>query len=307
MKHLNKPAIILCLFGYGLVIQAQKTITATGGNATRSPDTLVQSAHKLSAGMYDGSREIKKEYCGIKDSEISEKKLNRKYVLQREIKGINTCYLELSKDRSFLYKPGKNSVSIFLITHGRGIIKQGGRQFEVNGVNLFVPSLMEEASVLADNGTLGMLEIIIKLTGDELQFFKQQQNKLPYFVDYTKCREYKESIKSEKTISRMILPENIVPRFCMGSVETSGPDEVGAHSHPMLEQLFFGLTKNNCIVKADGTEAAFGENTLLHIPLGSMHGVIVEEGKTLNYIWMDLFRSQEDMGYIKDNHIMKGK
>jgi hypothetical protein len=307
MKHLNIPAIILCLFGYGLVIQAQKTITATGGNASTSPDTLVQSARKLSAGIYDGSREIKKEYCDIKDSEISEKKLNRKFVLQREIKGIKTCYFELSKDRSFIYKPGKNSVSVFLITHGSGIIKQGDRQFEVNGVNLFVPSLIEKASVLADNGTLGMLEIIIRLTGDELQFFKQQQNNMPYFVDYTKCREYKESIKSEKTVSRMILPENIIPRFCMGSVETSGPDEVGAHSHPMLEQLFFGLTKNNCIVKADGIEAVFGENTLLHIPLGSKHGVIVEEGKNLNYIWMDLFRSQEDMGYIKDNHIMKEK
>ena len=103
----------------------------------------------------------------------------------------------------------------------------------------------------------------------------------------------------------MILPENIVPRLCIGSVETSGPDEVGAHTHPMLEQLFYGLKMNNCIVRADGIEAAFKENTLLHIPLGSRHGVVVEEGKILNYIWMDLFRSQEDMGYIRDNHIMK--
>ena len=105
----------------------------------------------------------------------------------------------------------------------------------------------------------------------------------------------------------MILPEDIIPRFCMGSVETSGPDNVGAHSHAMLEQLFYGLKMNNCIVKADEIKATFKENYLLHIPLGSRHEVVVEEGKVLNYIWMDLFRSQEDMGYIKENHIMKDK
>ncbi len=248
MRHLNKLSIIFCLLGYVLAIQAQNAISAADGKA----GTPGQSENKLSAGVHNGSKEIKKESCYIKDSEISGKSLNRKPVLKGEIEGINTYYHELLKESSILYKPGKKSVSVFLITHGRGIIKQGSRQFEANGVNLFVPSVMEEATILADNGNLGILEIIITLTADELQSVKQEQNILPYFVDYTKCREYKEAIKSEKTISRMILPENIIPRFCMGSVETTGPDEVGAHAHPMLEQLFFGLTKNDCIVTADG-------------------------------------------------------
>jgi hypothetical protein len=273
--------------------------------APGSPDTLIQSAHKFLSRIYGRSLEVKKEYCGIRDSEISKKEVIRKHVLQAEIEGVNTYYIELPKENPFLIKPRQDSVSLYLITHGRGIIKQGIRQFDVNGLNLFVPSVMEEASVWANNSDFGMLEIVIKLTGDEYQSLKQQKDKLPYFVDYTQCSQYKEAIKSEKTISRMILPENIIPRLCMGSVETYGPDRVGAHVHPMLEQLFFGLKMNDCIVKADGIEATFKENTLLHIPLGSRHGAVVEEGKVLNYIWMDLFRSQEDMGYIKENHIMK--
>jgi len=273
--------------------------------ASGTSDTLIQSSHKLLSAIYGRPLEIKKDYCGKSDSEIFEKKINRKVVLQGEIIGINTYYVELFKDDPYLIKPRQDSVSLYLITHGKGIITQGISQFEVNGLNLFVPAIMEEASVLADKGDFRMLEIIIRLTSTEYQLLKQQQNKLPYFVDYTQCRQYKEAIKSEKTISRMILPEDIIPRFCMGSVETSGPDKVGAHSHPMLEQLFYGLKGNDCIVKADGTEAIFKENVLLHIPLGSRHGVDVEEGKILNYVWMDLFRSQEDMGYIKENHIMK--
>lgn len=167
--------------------------------------------------------------------------------------------------------------------------------------------MLEKASIKADNGSLGILEITIMLNENEFQSVKMQTERLPYFVDYTKCIEYKESIKSPKTISRTILPENIIPRFCLGSVETSGPDEVGAHAHPMLEQLFFGLANNDCIVRADEATTTFKENTLLHIPLGSTHGVTVEEGKILYYIWMDLFRSEEDMSYIRENHITKDK
>jgi|WetSurMetagenome_2_1015567.scaffolds.fasta_scaffold00791_3 hypothetical protein len=275
--------------------------------ASGTSDTLIHSSHKLLARIYERSLEIKKEYCGISDSVISGESVYRKPVLEGEIDGINTCYMELHKDNPYLIKPGQNSISAYLITHGTGIIKQGSKKFEVNGLNLFVPSIMEEASVVADKEDFGMLEIVIKLTSAEYQLLKQQPDKLPYFVDYTQCRQYKEAIKSEKTVSRMILPENIIPRFCMGSVETSGPDKVGAHSHAMLEQQFFGLKMNDCIVNADGIKASFKENILLHIPLGSRHEVVVEEGKILNYIWMDLFRYQEDMGYIKENHIMKDK
>ena len=102
----------------------------------------------------------------------------------------------------------------------------------------------------------------------------------------------------------MILNEDIVPRLCMGSVETSGPDEVAAHIHPMLDQLFFGLSGNDCMVMAGTAESRFLENDLLHIPLGSRHGVSVETGKYLNYIWIDLFHTQEEMGYMKDTHII---
>lgn len=276
MRYLTKPVIIFCLSATGLAMQLHK------------------------------SGEIKKEVCSINKPSNS-KYIERKPVLPGEISGINTFYLELPEGRSYVYKPRSGTVSLFLVTHGRGSINQGSRQFEVNNVNLFVPSVLEKASINAANGTLGILEIIITLNETEFESVRQQKDKLPYFVDYTKGIEYKENIKSAKTISRTILPENIIPRFCMGSVETSGPDEVGAHAHPMLEQLFFGLANNDCIVRADEAETQFKENTLLHIPLGSTHGARVEEGKILYYIWMDLFRSQEDMRYIKENHIIKDK
>ena len=88
----------------------------------------------------------------------------------------------------------------------------------------------------------------------------------------------------------------------MGSVETEGPDIVDRHEHPMLEQLFFGLKGNECLVAADDLSLEFTEDMLLHIPLGSSHGVEVSKEKKLHYLWLDFFMNQDDMSYISEAH-----
>jgi len=127
--------------------------------------------------------------------------------------------------------------------------------------------------------------------------------KFPIFLSYSDCKTYKEKIKSEKTVSRTLLSEYTFPRLCIGSVETTGDDHVAAHRHPMLEQLFFGLQDNDCIVKADESEMEFKESVLLHIPLGSNHSVDVQKPKKLHYIWIDLFRERKGMDWITQEHI----
>jgi quercetin dioxygenase-like cupin family protein len=123
----------------------------------------------------------------------------------------------------------------------------------------------------------------------------------PWVRAFRECEAYAEAIKSAETVSRMILPENVVPRVAMGTVETTGPDRVAPHRHPMLEQLFLGLLGNRAAVQADDTEVAFDEATLLHIPLGSNHGASVEQGHRLYYVWMDFFTTREGQVHLQ-NH-----
>jgi len=248
---------------------------------------------------------IRKESC---ETDSSDKQLTKKLVLKGEIHDLNTISIHIPDREALHFVPPQDTISIFLFTHGMGKIKQGKRQFNVMEIAVYVPACSEEATFISLNGKLEILEIILQLSEDDKQDIKNRQDLLPYpyFVIYSKCKKYKESIKSDKTINHMLLPENIVPRFCMGAVQTYGPDRVGSHAHPMLEQLFFGLNENDCVVTADRAVTSFEENVLLHIPLGSEHGIRVEEGKMLNYIWMDFFHTREDMGYMAENHIMKG-
>ncbi len=129
-----------------------------------------------------------------------------------------------------------------------------------------------------------------------------EKHKALYFKSFEDCPVYTEAIKSPKTLNRMILPERLVPRFCIGTVETTGPDEVGAHSHPMLEQLFLGLPGCRCTVYADDTSILLTENMIIHIPLGSMHSVKVAGGDKLAYVWLDFFKTIEGQDYISEQH-----
>jgi hypothetical protein len=248
---------------------------------------------------------IKAARCEITGASDFERGIARILILPGEIIGIKTFWAELHGGIANKYLPEENEQRILLFTDGTGSIAQDGVNFAIDELSLFVPDIHRDFIISSGKKNLRYLEIIVHLAEEDLVWLGEREDKFPYFIRYTECRKYIDETKSEKTVSKIILPEDIVPRLCIGSVQTRGPDEVGAHTHPMLEQLFFGLMGNNVIVMADSAEARFLEKDLLHIPLGSSHGVKVEAGKKLHYVWIDIFHSLEDIDYIKENHIMK--
>lgn len=242
---------------------------------------------------------INKAYCGRRNG-----KGLRNEILREEIDGFGSVFITLKQGKTFKSVQKRGKVRVFLVISGKGKVTEKNMRFTVDGVSLFVPAPGETCTFSAIVEDFIILEISIALTAGEMRTTEKGSAPFPYFIAYADAPKYRESIKSPKTISRMILPEDIVPRFCVGSVETTGPDEVGTHSHPMLEQMFFGLPGNKCVVTADDEETVFDEHVLLHIPLGSEHGVKAGEDQYIHYIWMDLFRSADDMGYIGANHIL---
>jgi quercetin dioxygenase-like cupin family protein len=236
-----------------------------------------------------------------KPASFKENKVVVQKLLEGEIAGLDSFYIciENGADREFIAQPARQRV--LLIVSGSGRLDCRGMAFQFNGTTVFAHGARDSFLLYAASDT-ECLELLYDLAADEAKEDCVQHGNLPFFLPYSQCNTYREAIKSEKTVNRTMLREETVPRFCMGSVQTEGPDEVGAHAHPMLEQLFFGLESNDCIVTADGEEAKFGEGTLLHIPVGSMHGAHVPDSHRLHYVWMDLFFGS-DMSYIGATHI----
>lgn len=246
---------------------------------------------------------INSEKCTLNKTE-SKNAFYRKAILPGEIEGINTCFYKLRKEEKLEILPDDGNMKIYIFLDGKGKVQQKHKYFSFDEITLFVPTVKNQFIISSVDQDLFYLEIILTLLHEDIDHLNKhrQDSKLPYFIAYKDAKQYTESIKSAKTINRMLLPDDIVPRLCIGSVETTGPDRIATHSHPMLEQLFLGLAENNCVVEADNAQATFMDYDLLHIPLGSNHGVTVEKGKKLKYIWIDIFNSQEDMAYIKNTH-----
>ena len=153
----------------------------------------------------------------------------------------------------------------------------------------------KELPLIAKKNCL-VLEICCWVTPEEYR--ELDMGAFPYALDYDRAATYTEECKSPKTVSRMLVPPRIVPRFAMGSVQTRGVDRVDPHCHPDLDQYFYGLAENNCFVMIDGKPFPFGGSTLMHIPLGSHHGVTLEEQHVCHYLWIDFLLNQKGLEYL---------
>ena len=222
-------------------------------------------------------------------------------MLVGEVAGCQTYPWSINDGEELQLEPLQGHSRIVYLMRGSGTLINGSYSQPFCGLCVFVPQHGSALTISATQSVL-LLEVRWQMAVSDSDVIESGGKSLPYYIDYAQAKTYKEEFKSPKTVSRTLVPPGIVPRFATGSVQTTGPDAVGEHAHPMLEQFFLGLPGNNCTVSADGTRAALGDCELLHIPLGSMHGVTVDEGSELHYIWIDLFGDRSGEKWISDMH-----
>ncbi|MFA9390989.1 MAG: hypothetical protein ACERKD_14365 [Prolixibacteraceae bacterium] len=195
-------------------------------------------------------------------------------------------------------------VTMFMFVSGKGTLYADTLTYQLVPESMAIP-MIEIKSVqlkVPAGEELHFIQFTKKLSEQDLEDLKNfpEENKYNlYFTRFEDCEPYTEKIKSPNTVSRTVLPADIIPRVALGTVEAPGPDEVGAHSHAMLDQLFLGLSKNDVVVHADNASATFKEFALLHIPIGASHWVRVGENKKMYYLWMDFFLTKEGQEWLK--------
>lgn len=224
-------------------------------------------------------------------------------IMPNEIKDIYIESVAIPPDLTLddVIEDGHKAIYLFVRGQGEAVINAG--VYSLTSETILLPNAARELQI-SNNGTttLHYLKILCHLSKKDradLLEFPVEHTQQVYHARFEDCQGYTEPIKSASTVSRTILPNQIIPRVAMGTVHTTGPDAVGAHKHPMLEQLFLGLSGNQCTVHADGFTQAFVEYDLLHIPLGSLHGVEVADKHTMYYIWMDFFLHKDGEEWLK--------
>ena len=230
-----------------------------------------------------------------------------KSIMEGEIRDIDMEHLAITNTDRMVDYFQEGYRSIYLFIKGTGDVIAANVNYEIVPETIFLPNALESISIKpAKDDTLHYLKISCKLSAQDLldiQELPAENTRNVYHAKFTDCQSYSEAIKSPNTVSRTILSNEYIPRVAMGTVKTKGPDKVAAHKHPMLEQLFLGLSENNCTVYADDNQIDFPEHSLLHIPLGSSHSVSVEKDETLYYVWMDFFLDKKGEEWLKTHNV----
>ena len=233
---------------------------------------------------------------------------SNRQVLPNEISGLVVEHFAMKGTYHIQVLPQACIYDVLLVLKGEGSIEMEGMSHNYSGPSIIRTSYKKPYAIRLEKGQeTHLLRFRKSLDEKDLKDIASnpEMHSDLFIKAIADCPVYTEDIKSAKTINRMILPEGMVPRFCMGSVQTEGPDAVAEHEHPMLDQLFFGLDGCHCTCVADDEKIMLTENMLLHIPLGSKHAVSVDEGNILHYIWFDFFLTLEGQKYMNEQHHME--
>lgn len=213
-------------------------------------------------------------------------------LLPDEIDGASTFVYKLKSGERTASVSSSWTVKIFVLCSGHANI--GGISCDGRGIFAFQSDTEITVEAISD---ITLLEI-------EFKAEKPKSDALPYFTSYGDAPRYKEDCKSEKTVNRMLMPEGLIPGIAIGSVETYGKDRIEKHTHPFCDQLFFSFEENDMEVMIDDDSVHMGGNMILHIPIGSSHGVSVSDGGCAHYLWIDFVIDERGAEYISSAHKM---
>ena len=228
----------------------------------------------------------------IEQVDLTKKQNTTVELCRGEISGARPVHHTIIKGAELCFSEHVGYYHILILLEGKAVFESEGKSYELEERTTFVPSPDKRLLVRAQSD-VQILEIQWDEAEGDAADLQQYQTQFPIVTPYYKAVQYVEDCKSEKTISRMLIPEETLPRFSMGSVETYGYDIVQPHEHPTLDQLFFGFSENNMNVLIDGERFHLKGNSIIHIPLGSSHGAEVTGDNHMHYIWIDFMPDKE--------------
>jgi hypothetical protein len=242
----------------------------------------------------------------MKAENIVEEKLNiggsgTACMLPGEIPGAAVYFHKLSPGKHICFSDGRDFARIFFLCSGEAEFRGPGGTFRYDEKAVYVhhPDQTVEAAAFTD---AHILEIRRELGDEDWKVLEEAQVNFPVTSRYRDALQYRDPFKSEKTISRAILPQRIIPRFAMGSVETYAEDLIGQHEHPLLDQFFFSFPENDMDLLLDNIVYPMKGDTLLHIPLGCNHGVSVTGKQCAHYLWIDYVFGEEGLTFLDKTH-----
>lgn len=212
---------------------------------------------------------------------------------------LEICVLKAESSWTPAVYSDMEKMQIFVFTGGTGIVTAGTRVFCIDEQSVFIPDFEKDViRIFAGEDDLKM----IRITGPMIEVDRRQMRNcryvLPRFVRFSETIRYTERFTQEsgaKVWQHSVIAGRHLGRYTMGWVIGEGPDFVGQHVHPSLEQWYFMLDGADFLYSAGDREIPVKEGDISFTPHGTSHGSACEENGFINYLWFELNRAWEEL------------
>ena len=239
----------------------------------------------------------------VKVCELSSQEQGQQ-MLNGEIPGAGVTFYRLSSKEKRFFKGEDSFIRVLFLCQGDVTFSGSGKECFYCERAVYTDMPGKNISVFTKDGC-GLLEVKWVLNQSDKDELNSKSEQFPFTQAYKDALQYRDPFKSETTISRAIIIHDFIPRFAMGSVEAKGDDLVGQHAHPLLDQFFFSFSENDADLLIDCRIFNFKGDTLMHIPLGSNHGVIARGSQRMHYLWIDFTpasQKEDAVAYLNEVH-----
>lgn len=212
----------------------------------------------------------------------------------REIE-LRICKIQAGVEADFATFSRDDKIQFFAFTAGNGVIQCGKKIFVIDRQSLFIPDFdSDEIKFVAGDETLEFIHIIGPMNETDKRQMNNCQYVLPRFLGFDQTIPYTERFTQEsgaKVKQHSVIAGRHLGRYTMGWVIGQGPDFVGQHTHPTLDQWYFMINGADFMYDAGEEHIAVKEGDISYTPSGTSHGSTCDQNGFINYIWFELNRA----------------
>ncbi len=188
-------------------------------------------------------------------------------------------------------------MQIFVFTSTGGALRAGDRFYAIDDQSVFIPDFDHDTlEILAGEDELHFLHIEGPMIDVDRRQMHHCQYVLPRFVRFSDSILYTERFTQEsgaRIWQHSIIAGRHLGRYTMGWVIGPGPDFVGTHVHPKIDQWYFMLDGSDFVYTAGDKEIHVTQGDISYTPHGTPHGSQCGPDGYINYLWFELNRAWE--------------
>lgn len=212
---------------------------------------------------------------------------------------LELCTLKAGAAKDFETYSFEDRMQIFTFTSGNGMVKTGKKIFVIDEQSVFIPDFdRDRLQITAGDEDMEFIHIVGPMNDTDRRQMNHCQYVLPRFVKFSEAIQYTERFTQEsgaKVKQHSIIAGRHLGRYTMGWVIGKGPDFVGQHTHPSLEQWYFMLQGADFTYDAGDRSIAVKEGDVSFTPHGTSHGSTCAEDGFINYVWFELNRAWDEI------------